>query len=222
MQSLRGLARSFGWSLVAIGVVVSMVLSQVGVADAQDGPQFGNWGPGIAPPDEEGADAPRSPSSSGTENYGAPGASGREAAPSAAAAPGFVGGCSYDLRGTWWNDGRMTTGSRQSYSASVTVRQYRSWIQAEQDDGTSYYGRCVGNRLTFDVYSGYQFAGTQSGTITAPASGSGNGLSRSSRGGFWAEPAYEAAAAPAPSTGSARARFNWNTWYGSGNETWTR
>ena len=219
MNRVRKLGRSFVWSLLAISVVTGMVLTQVGVAAAQDGPQFGNWGPGMAPPDEEGADTPRS-SSGGSESYAAPGAAGREAA--AAPAPGVGGGCSYDLRGTWWNEGRMTTGSRQSYSASVTVRQYRSWVQAEQDDGTSYYGRCVGNRLTFDVYSGYQFVGTQSGTIGA-ATASSNGLSRWPRsGGFWSESAYEAAAAPAPSYGSGRATFNWNTWYGSGRETWTK
>ncbi len=221
MRSLRGLARSFGWSSIAVGVVLGMVLSQAGVAGAQDGPQFGNWGPGMSAPDEEGAETTRpSSSSSGNESSAAPGAAGREAA--AAPAPGVGGGCSYDLRGTWWNDGRMTTGSRQSYSSSVTVRQYRSWIQAEQDDGTSYYGRCIGNRLTFDVYSGYQFAGTQSGTIGATSSRTSNGLSRSSRGGFWAESATEAAATPAPIANSARATFNWTTWYGSGRETWTR
>src|SRR4051794_8658267 len=104
MRRLQKLARSFGWSLLAIGVMMSMVLTQVGIVGAQDGPQFGNWGPGMAPPDEEGADTPRSSSSSnGTEGFAAPGAAGREAA--AAPAPG-VGGCSYDLRGTWWNAGR--------------------------------------------------------------------------------------------------------------------
>ncbi len=213
MTGFRKFARSLGLGLLISGVITGASISQISVAGAQDGPQFSNWGPGMAPPEQEGVDSSSS-GSAGTERYGAPGA----AAPEAAAAPApTVGRCQFDLRGSWSNDGRMTSPSRQSYSATVYVRQYGSWIHAEQDDGTSYYGRCIGNRVTFDVYSGYHFAGTQSGTVSATA----NGVSWRPRG-FWTENGLEAAAAPAPGTGAARATFNWTTWYGAGRETWTR
>jgi hypothetical protein len=186
-------------------------------------------------PAEEGIDtaAPSSPGSSSSdaaqgERYAAPAA----AAPgveAVAPAPGGASGCSYDLRGTWWNDGRMTTGGRGSYSAQVTVRQYRSWIQAEQDDGTSYYGRCIGNQLQFDVYSGWTFAGIQNGTISSstwrPTSRSTwprRWSTEQGSGDYSAEAAAAPAAAPAPGTSGARASFTWSTWYGSGSETWTR
>ncbi len=216
MRSSQTLIRWFALGLLVTGVVTGSALVQTATVSAQDGPQFSNWGPGMAPPDEEGPDSAASSSSGSgdTERYAAPGAPGREAAP----APGVIlAGCRFDLRGTWSNDGRMTSPTRQSYSATVTVRQYRSWIQAEQDDGTSYYGRCIGNRLTFDVYSGYQFVGTQSGTVSA----TNNGVSWRPRG-FWTENGLEAAAAPAPGSSGARASFTWTTWYGSGRETWTR
>jgi hypothetical protein len=119
-----------------------------------------------------------------------------------------VAGCPYDLRGTWRNDGRQTTGGY--YSASVYVRQYRSWIQADQDDGTSYYGQCLGTRLQFDMYYGYQYLGRQYGTITS---------------GLRLTPVplqpYPLAPSP-PGAGAIRADFTWTTWFGSGTETWNR
>jgi hypothetical protein len=122
----------------------------------------------------------------------------------------------------------MTSGGRGSYSATVHVRQYRSWIQAEQDDGTSYYGRCYGNRLQFDVYSGWSFVGTQNGTISSYGTSWGGSSWNSrwsrerSRWDYSTEAAAAPYAAPAPGTSSARASFTWSTWYGSGRETWTR
>src|SRR5262249_53570842 len=123
------------------------------------------------PPDQEGVDtAPPAPS----------GAPGNPAAPNVAPAPGgapATGGgiaqpvgpyCPFDLRGAWMNYGRGMSGPIGPYSANVNVRQYHSWTQAQQDDGTSYYGQCTANRLQFDVYMGNQFIGRESGMIVGP------------------------------------------------------
>jgi len=187
-------------------------------AAAQDGPQFSGWGPGMTPPDQEGVDVGASPAQSGAPDSAiapstAPGAN--APAPNAVA-PNPVRGCPYDLRGYWRNDGRQTSSPFNSYSASVYVRQYRTWIQAQQNDGTSYYGQCIGNQLQFDVYNGYQFMGRQYGTITGfgppvPVPYSGDAAAPS------------AAAAPPPPGGSnLRASFSWTTFYGSGTESWSR
>lgn len=165
--------------------------------EAQDGPQFPTWGPGMSPPDQEGPDQ-TTPSTTGAPSpYG-------YYSPPLGVAPVPVAGCPYDLRGTWRNDGRQTTGGY--YSASVYVRQYRSWIQASQDDGTSYYGQCLGTRLQFDMYYGYQYLGRQYGTIT---------------GGYGPTPVGYAVA-PSPGAWNIRADFTWTTWFGSGTETWSR
>jgi predicted lipoprotein with Yx(FWY)xxD motif len=184
-----------------------------GPAGAVEGPQFGNWGPGQAPPDQEGL----GPSGSS----GAPTAPGSAAAPFAAPAPGAVapvpsyGGCYYDLRGYWTNNGQQTTGGYRSYSASVYVRQYGAWVYGQQDDGTGYYGRCTGNRLQLDVYRGYQYVGRQSGTVS--------GTYYPYPYPYGDVPPYAAPAAPPPSAGSGlRADFVWTTVYGSGSETWLR
>ena len=204
--------------------------SPPGGSDISDtpGPQFSNWGPGMAAPEEEGF-GQSSPSASG----GAPGAPSSAAAPYAAPPPGggapapYPGGCQYDLRGAWWNRGQQTSGGYRPYTSTVYVRQYRIWIQAQQDDGTSYYGQCIGNRLQLDVYRGYQYVGRQSGTVS---------------GNYWPGPVplygdpgqpYAAPAAicgpplcdpvPPPYGGSSlQAYFTWRTWYGSGSETWTK
>lgn len=176
------------------------------LAGAQDGPQFGNWGPGMAPPDQEGPDL--------TAPSMAPG--GAYSAPAPYGPPVPFGGCSHDLRGNWWNSGRQTTGGSRSYTASVYVRQYRSWIQAQQDDGTGYYGQCVGSRLQLDIYSGYQYVGRQYGTIT-----SGSWLTPLPLYDDWILP-YAAPSAPSPVRRGIQANFTWTTWFGSGAETWYR
>jgi hypothetical protein len=233
MRRFGRLSRAIGLSLLVVGVAVGSLGLPADIAGAQDGPQFGDWGPGKPPPDQEGFDT-ATPSSPGSresgqgESYGAAPRAAAPAAPAAAPAPGSYGGCSYDLRGTWWNDGRYTSGGSGSYSSRVTVRQYRSWIQADQDDGTSYYGRCYGNRLQFDVYSGWTFAGTQNGTISSTGTSWGGSSWNSpwgrERGGwdYSTEAAAAPAAAPAPGTSGGRASFTWSTWYGSGRETWSR
>jgi hypothetical protein len=165
-----------------------------------------------------------------TAGSGAPGAPSSASAPFAAPAPGsaavapYYGGCQYDLRGYWGNNGQQITGGYRPYSSSVFVRQYRSWIQAIQNDGTSYYGQCIGTRLLFDVYQGNQYVGRQSGTVSAI---------------YWPAPmplyagqTYPAPAAicappvcdPVPPYGgsSMQASFSWATRYGSGTETWTK
>jgi len=197
-------------------LVPSPTISQPGSGSAAEGPQFGNWGPGLPPPEPESVGQPTQP---GAFN-----------APSSAAAPGVApvpntfapvpsSICGYDLRGSWWNEGRQTGGGYRPYSATVYVRQYGHWMQGVQDDGTSYYGQCVGGRLNLDVYRGAQFTGRQWGNVY---------------GGYWGPyPAYgepgmpyaapAPAAAPPPVGGSGtQANFTWATWYGSGMETWTR
>lgn len=206
----NGILRSIGLGALVFGVLVGSSISPGNVALAQDGPRFSDWGPGKSPPEQEGADRPSADAKPEAAPYGAP-----SAAP--APAPGPDGSsCQYDLSGSWWNQGRQTSGrGSSSYSASVQVRQYRSYLYAQQDDGTSYYGRCYGTRLQFDVYAWSRFVGYQDGWISSgprPLSG---------------PPSYEAPAAaaapPPPENGTGtRATFTWSTWYGSGSETWTR
>lgn len=229
MPGFRKVGRSSALSLLALTLAFGLLWISIGVAGAQEGPQFPNWGPGMAPPDQEGVGT-AAPSPSDSVSPDAAQGERAGAAPSAAAPPpGGSGACQYDLRGIWWNDGRMTSGG--TYSARVYVRQYQSWIHAEQDDGTSYYGRCIGNQVQLDVYAGWQFAGIQNGTITTSSWG-GSSWDRGRRGwprGSWdrsaelgAAEAVAPAAAPAPGVGGTRVSFTWTTWYGSGAETWTR
>ena len=219
VSGARGLWRSAGLSLLAVGLFVGSIATPA-VAVAQEGPRFSNWGPGMSPPEDEGVE----PMSSGsTVPSGAPSS---PAAPNAAPAPGAVApppgpvrsACQYDLRGTWRNQGRETSGQRRSYSASVYVQQYRSYIYAQQDDGTSYYGRCVGSQLQFDVYAGYRFVGYQDGSI------SGDRLRLGGTPPSEAPTGAPSAVAPPPPDGGtgARATFTWSTWYGWGTETWTK
>jgi hypothetical protein len=210
------------WLIVALSLtlVATTMLTPLG-ATAQSGPQFGNWGPGMAPPDSEGVD-PSATSGAGGGTYGAAAPYGA-VAPDAAMAPGFlVRGCPYDLRGTWRNQGTQSSGAygaSRSYSTTVSVRQFRSWIQAQQDDGTSYYGQCLGNRLQFDMYNGLQYIGRQDGTVY--------GSSWFAPGPLYGD-AVQPAAGAAPAPGSSyiarpglSASFTWTSWYGSGSETWT-
>ncbi len=211
------------WSvkLLAAGLGLAMIASTLLeplAATAQSGPQFGNWGPGKPAPDQEGVDSSAA-GGSGAPNAAAPYGA---AAPDAAVAPGLViRGCPYDLRGIWRNDGYQNavgySAPARSYSTNVSVRQFRSWVQAQQEDGISYYGQCQGNRLLFDMYLGYQYVGRQEGMIY---------------GNTWFAPGplYDdvtppaASAAPAPGYVARPALwigFSWTSTYGSGTETWT-
>lgn len=214
--------------VVGLGLAMVTAILLVPAATAQSGPQFGNWGPGMAPPDQEGVDpAPA---------YGGVGAANSAAAPYGAvppdaAAPGpLVRGCPYDLRGIWRNEGRHnaigSSSTSRSYSATVYVRQFRTWVQGQQDDGMSYYGQCLGNRLLFDMYSGPHYVGRQEGMIYgnpwyAPGPLYGDPAQPAAGG------APAAAAAPAPGATPYIARpglsigFSWTATFGSGTETWT-
>ena len=136
MGGVRRICQLVGLFLFVVGISGVWLLAPSGVAQAQDGPRFGNWGPGMSPPDQDAVDQPSSaapstaPSSSGAAApYAAP-------APNAAApapAPGIISSsCSYNLEGSWSNQGRRTSGSGyyyyDSYSSTVTLRQYRNWI----------------------------------------------------------------------------------------------
>jgi hypothetical protein len=205
--------------IIALALAVSAAVGLTPAATtAQSGPQFPNWGPGMAPPDQEGPDPSVPSSSSGGSGSAAPnGGAAPYAAPAPGVAPLYPSGCPYDLRGTWRNDGQYSSGGYRAYSATVYVRQYRSWIQAQQDDGTSYYGRCSGDRLQFDMYHGSRYIGSQSGTIY---------------GGPWpalphlyGDPADDSSYfAPSPRYPGWRtslwASFTWTAWYASGTETW--
>jgi hypothetical protein len=207
--------RKRGWSLLATALC-AMLLFVPNVASAQDGPQFGQWGPGMAPPAPEGvqsdAQSAQGIPSAPAPDFGVP-------APSIAPPPTSYG-CPYDLRGNWRNQGYMTSGGYGSYSASVHVRQYQDWIVAEQDDGSSYFGRCQGNSLQFDVYFNGQFIGRQSGTIDAAQPAAYTGSDAAPRG---VAPSAVAPNVVAPRVGPpTRAHFTWNTYYGAGTENWRR
>src|SRR5687767_6875220 len=211
-NQMRNFALPLASLLTAFAVAASIGLPPL-PALAQGSPQFGNWGPGQPPPDSEGPDQGASGS-----GYGA-------AAPYAAPAPGSGGlsilaSCPYDLRGTWRNDGRHTSGRSGAYSATVYVRQYRSWVHAQQDDGTAYFGRCLGSSLQFDMYDGYQYVGRQAGTISttwlAPDPMPLDFPVPYAAPSPWATPT----AWPPYGRGSLSIRFTWTSWYGSGAETW--
>ncbi len=229
--------RPLRWILAALSLtMIATILLVPPGATAQSGPQFGNWGPGMAPPDSEGVDPNAGSASSG---YGSvlqqplPPGMAPGIAPDSAMAPAnglLVRGCPYDLRGVWRNEGRQYaygySGSSRSYTATVSVRQFRTWIQAQQDDGTAYYGQCLGNRLVFDMYNGSLYVGRQEGTIY--------GSTWYAPGPLYGDPLLPAAGAPSamapapwgtPSTYIARpalyAGFSWTSTYGSGTETWT-
>src|SRR4051794_37674027 len=104
MSSWRPARWIFGF--LSLTIVAAMFMIPAAVT-AQSGPQFGNWGPGMSPPDSEGVD----PTPSSSAGYGsslaqpfapgiAPGVAGADSA--LAPAPGFsIRGCPYDLRGIW-------------------------------------------------------------------------------------------------------------------------
>jgi hypothetical protein len=191
----------------------------VGAQSSQEGPQFRNWGPGMQPPDQEGVDyaTPSSGAAGGSAEATAPYGGYAAPAPGVAPVPPYYSGCQHDMRGTWWNDGRQTSPGYRTYSAYVQVRQYRSWIHAQQDDGTSYYGQCIGSRILFDVYNAYQYVGRQSGNVSGyyrPIPYPAHLYDDS--------PAYSMPpAVTVPSGGSTmRASFTWSSFYGSGAETW--
>jgi hypothetical protein len=148
------------------------------------GPQFGNWGPGAPPPAPQlSAPSPQAP--------------GGYAAPGPQVPPPNWGGCNWNLSGPWRITGTQTTPWNYTYTARINVIQFGSWLQIQQpEDNIAYYGRCNGNTINLDVYSGGQFIGYEQGTL---------------RGG--------------PYSGDQRVKAHYTTWvpgFTRGNETWHR
>src|SRR5438309_677881 len=134
---------------------------------SDQGPRFGNWGPGQQAPAPEGpsqgdAPAPSAPSARPDAGPGAPSTRAAPAPyaapapgpnPAAPAPPNRWAGCDYELRGSWQISGTQTSPSQYPYSARINVRQYQNWLQIDQpQDGVSYYGVCRGDQMQLDVY----------------------------------------------------------------------
>jgi hypothetical protein len=151
--------------VLGIGILLFGMVSAGEAALAQtlpgsnEGPRFGTWGPGAAPPAAEvgpsaGLGAP-SPAAPGPQAPG-PGV------------PPPWGGCNWNLSGGWRVTGSQTTPWNYTYTARVQVYQYGNWLRIDQpEDNVSYYGRCNGNTIELDVYSGGRFTGYEYGTVQA-------------------------------------------------------
>ena len=242
--------------LLVIGVVVAVALAAAGAADARpadqggptppttdQGPRYGNWGPGQSPPAPEGplggeTQAPAAPAQPGARPDAAPGAA--PSAPSPYAAPGpnpsmpapappapdRWGGCNYDLRGSWQIMGSQTSPYQRPYSSNIRVRQYRNWLQIDQpQDNVSYYGQCNGDQLTLDVYQSGQFVGYQDGTVSW-SSGWGPGPWASTPP--WDGPDWSGPRPRFGGWGGSRGQHVTGSWvmfspsYAAGQETWVR
>jgi hypothetical protein len=167
MQSQRSGARRWRTRVLGMGILVVGVLSASGVAVAQtlpgsnEGPRFGTWAPGAPPP------SPEVGPSGGLAAPG-PAAPGPQAPAPGYGVPSAWGGCNWNLSGGWRVTGSQTTPWNYTYTARVQVRQYGSWLQIDQpEDNVSYYGRCFGNSIELDVYSGGRFTGYENGTVQA-------------------------------------------------------
>ncbi|HZU04782.1 MAG TPA: hypothetical protein VFB73_02320 [Chloroflexota bacterium] len=175
MHARRSFARRLVEHLLVLLGILAVLVAASGTALAQappttdQGPRFGQWGPGLAPPEPEG---PAGPDVAGPR---APGAAPEAPAPlyappgpADAPAPERWGGCNYDLRGSWQVTGRQTEPYPYAYTARIHVRQFRQWLQIDQpDDGVSYYGVCRGDTIELDVYLWGRFVGYQDGVISA-------------------------------------------------------
>ncbi|HZR98665.1 MAG TPA: hypothetical protein VFE37_08165 [Chloroflexota bacterium] len=195
----RAYPRALALALVVLLGLSGTALAQ-GTPSGDQGPRFGQWGPGRPPPAAEGPTAappPGAPAPGTLPQAPAPSAPG---APAPAPAPNYWGGCNWDLRGTWRVTGRQNTPTFRMYRTTAHIQQYGNWLQIEQDDGVSYYGQCNGNGIQLDVYSGDQFIGYQDGSFNY-------------FGGGWDR------------WNLARIQFSWQTYvpsYAAGNETWHR
>jgi len=133
------------WRLVAAFLLaLVLLLGQQGAVSAQaplgQGPRFPYLGPSLPMPDAETLPA------------------------------GRVARCRWDLAGVWEGRGQQTDPTSRTYATRLVVRQYGSYLVAEQSaDGISYYGVCSGDRVEFDAYTGDSYVGVQTGTV------SGNG-----------------------------------------------
>jgi hypothetical protein len=231
MEARGSFARRLIQHTLVIGAIATMLLASASAAFAQtppsndQGPRFGQWGPGQSAPAPEGPaggeapstqrDAPAPGAQPDAARPGFPGSSPYAAppafpGPALPPAPDRWGGCNYDLRGNWQISGRQTDPYPFSYSSWVQVRQFRNWLQIDQpEDNLSYYGVCRGDYIELDVYAGGRFVGYEDGVV----SGNSGGGTPWSRMGF------------NPRWGSTRIRAEWTSFFGgfaSGRETWYR
>ena len=147
IASLRGLAIVLPLTLAINGVALAQ-----GMPPPNEGPRFGSWGPGAAPPSPEGFTAPP----------GVPAPGGGVGVPPPV--PGNV--CFHDLRGNWRVTGVQDVPYHSDYTVSLVVQQYGHWLQIQQPQGDIvYYGVCRGNSIELDVYENGQFAGYENGTV---------------------------------------------------------
>ncbi len=241
--------------LLVCGIIVAVLLAAAGTADARSldqdgptpptsdqGPRFGNWGPGQAPPAPEGpaggdSQAPTAPNQPGGQPNAAPNAAPSAPAPYAAPgpnpalppapAPDRWGGCNYDLRGSWQIMGAQTRPYQRPYSSNIRVRQYRNWLQIDQpQDNVSYYGQCSGDQITLDVYQNGQFVGYQDGSIGRTAGWDSGPWASSAPGNSpdWSGPRPRFR----PDWGPGQGQFVSGSWvmftpnYAAGQETWVR
>jgi hypothetical protein len=183
----------------ALLLASSPALAQERPPASNEGPRFGQWGPGQAPPTAEGPEASAPPSMRAAPPPSA--APPRPGLPPPAPNPNWWGGCNFDLRGSWFVDGRQDQPGYRPYTTNLNVTQYANWLRIDQPDaGYTYYGQCSGNSITLDVYQGSQFIGYENGTAD------------------WGGGAYARWGGP-------RVRASWQTFVPSssyGTETWHR
>jgi hypothetical protein len=184
--------------VAALLLATSPALAQTPPPPTNEGPRFGQWGPGQAPPAPEGP-APGAPPSVQVAPPAAPPP--QPGLPPPAPQPNWWGGCNFDLRGTWFVEGRQDQPWYRPYTTTLNVNQYANWLRIDQPDaGYTYYGQCNGNSISLDVYQGSQFIGYENGVAD------------------WGGGAYARWGGP-------RVRASWQTFVpssSSGTETWHR
>jgi hypothetical protein len=156
VTKVRRRAPMAGALLIAVlvaGVTSGLALAQQPPTTNQ-GPRFGQWGPGQPPP------APELP-----QVQMAPPAMPAPAMPPPPT-PNNWGGCNYNLSGYWAITGHQNAPYYRAYTSGATISQYGNWLRIDQPDGGyTYYGQCNGNSIELDVYQGGQFVGYENGVI---------------------------------------------------------
>ncbi len=162
-------ARAIGPATLALALVLAsttIAVAQDQPPTTNDGPRFGAWGPGQAPPAAESAPPPATaaPESPGLR-MAPPGQPAQPQLPPPPN-PNNWGGCNYYIGGNWQIAGTQQSPYYRAYTSSVNISQYGSWLRVDQPDaGYTYYGQCNGGNLQLDVYQGSQFIGYENGTI---------------------------------------------------------
>jgi hypothetical protein len=199
----RGAASSTGLAAAILASVVlspSVAVAQEPLPGADQGPRFGQWGPGRPAPAAEGPVGTPPPGLPAPR----PGGLGLPppSQPPPQPQPNYWNGCNYGLSGAWEITGRQDVPYYRAYSTTVSIQQYGNWIQVNQPDaGYTYYGQCNGNNISLDVYQGSQFIGYENGFVDWS-------------GGVWNR------------WGGPRIRANWRSYLPTGTmagtETWHR